>query len=245
MLGVALVLSVGGCALPGLGQSSGLSSAADHFSNDAEKALVRALANDDWQTAQVMIHEGASIDAEGRDGVRPLVVAMSTRKHELVKLFLQAGASPNFRFRLPDESTEWTPLLLACAMGDAEMVQVLYLNGARPVILEREELWAFKFALVGQDEEVIRMLIELGFDVNSRGRGGQTPLYEAASARKFEAALLLLDAGADPALSTSWGGTPLTILNRDTYRASLIGVGGKQIGLYDEVVRTIRARLDA
>ena len=45
--------------------------------------------------------------------------------------------------------------------------------------------------------DAVRLLLELGADVNARDRDGDTPLHEAATWGRPEIARLLLDAGAD------------------------------------------------
>jgi ankyrin repeat protein len=52
-----------------------------------------------------------------------------------------------------------------------------------------------KAAMKG-NEEITRMLIDAGADVNVQNRNGETPLHWAARYRKVEIARMLIDAGA-------------------------------------------------
>ncbi len=101
-------------------------------------------------------------------------------------------------------------LLSACACaGDAEFVRCALLL---PSILAdtaglNEAL--FEAALHGR-EEVARLLLDAGADVNTRAGGdGDTPLHAAARGGHAGVAALLLDRGADPNAPSDTGFTPL------------------------------------
>ncbi|XP_038057006.1 IQ motif and ankyrin repeat domain-containing protein 1-like isoform X2 [Patiria miniata] len=63
-------------------------------------------------------------------------------------------------------------------------------------------------AASGGHADTIKLLIERGADVNSRGQFERTPLYRAAFAGHLTAAQVLLQNGADPRLYASDGATP-------------------------------------
>ena len=60
------------------------------------------------------------------------------------------------------------------------------------------------------DADQVRRLLSKGVDKNCRGSHGGTPLYHAVKGyRCTEVVKILLDAGADPKISTNYGMTPL------------------------------------
>jgi hypothetical protein len=59
-----------------------------------------------------------------------------------------------------------------------------------------------------RDLQAMRLLLDVGADVNARGPYEMTPLHFAASGGAFEAARLLLERGADPSLLDEKGRKP-------------------------------------
>lgn len=70
-----------------------------------------------------------------------------------------------------------------------------------------------KAAKKGRTAQVVE-LIAAGDDVDSRDRGGNTPLYYAALKGHADVARLLLDAGADVDVDNNFGSTPLHVASR-------------------------------
>lgn len=58
------------------------------------------------------------------------------------------------------------------------------------------------------DQKDLEMLLENGADINSKGEGGHTPLFNAIIAEEYEAARLLLRHGADPEITNDFGMKP-------------------------------------
>jgi len=61
----------------------------------------------------------------------------------------------------------------------------------------------------------IRVLLEHGWDIHTRASHTlNTPLHDAIYQRNMDAAIVLLDAGADPTLENKWGETPADIARK-------------------------------
>ncbi|XP_072045427.1 IQ motif and ankyrin repeat domain-containing protein 1-like [Amphiura filiformis] len=78
-------------------------------------------------------------------------------------------------------------------------------------------------AASGGQAEVIKLLLERGADVNSRGQFERTPLYRAAFAGHFEAVQVLLQNGGDPRIYASDGATPEHICSVKALKELLAG----------------------
>ncbi|XP_065843329.1 IQ motif and ankyrin repeat domain-containing protein 1-like isoform X2 [Oscarella lobularis] len=63
----------------------------------------------------------------------------------------------------------------------------------------------------GGNPETVRLLIDKGADVNTKGQYGRTPLYRAAFAGHTNAVEVLLEFGADPRIYADDGATPVQI----------------------------------
>jgi hypothetical protein len=75
----------------------------------------------------------------------------------------------------------------------------------------------------GGNADTVKLLIDYGADVNSRGQFERTPLYRAAFAGHLEAVQMLLQSGADPRLYANDGQTPEQVFVSPHYSMLFIG----------------------
>lgn len=95
----------------------------------------------------------------------------------------------------------WTPLHLAAHYGHADIVSIMLHNNA-PVDIRSTNTMAntpLHAALAGRRNDVSKILIEAGADVNARQHGGWAPLHAAAANGDREMVELLIARGADRA----------------------------------------------
>jgi ankyrin repeat protein len=160
---------------------------------------------------------------------------------DIARSLLEHGADPNARLRKPIMQRQHTagdsalgegatPLMRAAKSGDIEMLRVLVAAGADATTTMPNGTTALMFAAglgwrngsplapsydQGSEAEAIesiRLLLELGLDLNATNDTGDTPLLAAVSGRGAEAIVrFLLDQGADPAVSNGRDRTPLEI----------------------------------
>ncbi|PYS35271.1 MAG: hypothetical protein DMG14_27405 [Acidobacteria bacterium] len=121
-----------------------------------------------------------------------------------------------------------TPLFLAAEAGYADAVRLLAMNGADPNIATKEDTTPLIVAAgAGQyqdlaDEQAqeewekrhfqtIKVLVELGVDVNAVGENGWTALHGAAYMGLDSAIQLLVEKGAKTEILDRFGQTPLSI----------------------------------
>jgi ankyrin repeat protein len=154
------------------------------------------------EVARVLMDAGADIEA--KDDLyhnTPAEYAVSHR--EVVDYLISRGAQVRFH--------------LACFMGDVtrvqEMLQLQPELALTPSGNCRPEgnSMPITIAIVSHQPHMVEFLLDYGVDVNTpdQGRGGATALHFAAVWGHLDMARLLLGRGADVAVTTHKGATPL------------------------------------
>lgn len=137
---------------------------------------------EDWETFSV-------------ENITPLEMATELRNLEMIKLILEVGCNlPDWRFPLG------RALQIACETGDLELVRMFlkakadigHIKGT-PYMKDSSFV---EIAVSGRNLEVIRLLLEFGFDINGV-EGGTTPLMVAVLSNDLEIVKYLVEAGAD------------------------------------------------
>jgi len=143
-----------------------------------------------------------------------LIQAIQFGTVKQVSALLAQGANPNATDAHSD-----TALAYAAHLGKLQIVQVLLKNGAdvnQKGELEAGALYLAAACPCSTRQEICRLLLDSGADVNAADCDGHTPLMIAATFLRFHFAGLLVERGANPKLR-----------NRDGQRAvDLIGHGG-------------------
>jgi ankyrin repeat protein len=153
---------------------------------------------------------------------------------ELTKALLAHGANANARVAKIDKefaATEvaWidavaaTPFMLAAASNDVALMRLLADNGADPLLVTRNNTTPLMVASgMGRtaerppDEErmaleTVKLLVELGADVNAVDASGQTALHSASYIGADAIAQFLVEHGAKLDVKDRYGMTPLTV----------------------------------
>jgi len=190
---------------------------------DGSTALHWAINYDDLAMADLLIGAGANVSASNRTGVTPMRLAAINGSAEMLERLLDAGADPNAP--LSDQGD--TALMMAARTGLTQPIQLLLDRGADIDATESwGGTTALMWAISEHHPEAARTLIEAGADLSLRSKivgvasrggaegtapidadpssepigyanGGFTPLLFAAREGQIDAALQLLEAGAD------------------------------------------------
>jgi ankyrin repeat protein len=153
---------------------------------------------------ELLLQYGGDPHAQGRDGSAPMRLATRQGRSDVAELLGSYGAE--------DQTTDVDRFLAACIHADRPRAhQVLH---ELPGLLDRltaEDHSAMVDAAEFGNIEAIRLMLELGFPVNTRGgEHGCTALHTAAGSGSAELVQLLIDAGAGlEALDATWNDTPL------------------------------------
>ena len=207
-----LIVLVGGRAIAEMQLAANMNEEGDltFFRSGPKRELAEAIRRNDT-TAVAKLVKTVDVNDTGLSGMTFLLIAMrqledTPDQQTVLRLLLDAGAKPN-------ESAQYEfPLSVALQLdaktGPAPLTMLLD-AGADPNLADSFGTPLY-FLAVGKSSslETLKLLLDRGANINAVARNGHTILFEAANTRNWEAALLLLERGADWKLGKSVNGMP-------------------------------------
>jgi len=195
--------------------------------NGGQNALMWAVAQKQSAVAEALVRGGADVHGGSRSGFTPLMFAAQQGDVDSVRMLLRAGAKVDDR-----QEGAPTALVIASAMCHVQAVNLLLENGANPnrtdwrgynslLLVVRDSHYGLDLASKDKIVAIVKSLLAHGANPNFRLKqpkamtvnevslDGATPVLLAAEVNNTEAVRLLLDAGADPRITTEQGLTPL------------------------------------
>lgn len=163
-----------------------------------EAPVADAAMRGDVAQVEVLIAEGADINAAQGDGMTALHWAASHGNAEMASLLVGHGADITAGTRVGSH----TPVHVAASRAHSEVVRVLLEAGADPAARTSTGATPLHFAADAGDAASIRLLTDHGAAVDPREPvWDQTPLMFAAPKGRVDAIRALLERGADPSLT--------------------------------------------
>ncbi|WP_407555005.1 ankyrin repeat domain-containing protein [Streptomyces sp. Pv4-95] len=171
--------------------------------------LIEAIYEEAPERVAELLRQGASPSAADADGEKPLYVAAVSGAADIVRLLLEAGASPDEESR-GQPGSEGLPLCAAACWGHTEAVRELLAHGADPNRREDDGTgWApLLWAAAGGRHDTAHLLLGANADPDA-GCGDRTPLMAAAEFGATGIVRELLHHGADAHRTDSQGRTAL------------------------------------
>lgn len=197
----------------------------------ATRDLFAAVKNRNLAGAQKALAERASINATDEEGKSPLSYAVELNDRETAEFLRQNGGLDAVAGRrmlraiAANNATEFvramddsgdpnytdkfgnTPLLVAAAYGNAEILQTLLELKANVHSADADGYTALFYAAQENHVRIIDQLIAAGAGVNAQSRFGFSPLHIAAVRGQLQAVQRLVQAGADVNAVAKQGGT--------------------------------------
>ena len=174
--------------------------------NNTDQELLNAIDSDDKEAAMALLRGGANPNAIDRAGVTAILLSVSRKQAEIVKLLIEKGAKvEGFVFG----PTETFPLVAASLNGSSEIVAEL-LNAGADVNRCGANGWNALMAssFLGQND-VVEILLRRGAEVDAIDKSGYTALMYAANSGHLDIARLLINAKANVNAKDGTDTTPL------------------------------------
>jgi ankyrin repeat protein len=188
---VLLRLALGGLAAVAL--SAGLAAA-------ATAPVADAAMQGDLDTVRALLKSGGDVNAAQGDGMTALHHAAMRGDEAMVEVLLYAGANSRATTRLGG----YTPLHLAARQGQAGAIDRLVRAGADPNLPTVTGATPLMLASASGHVPAVKQLLAHKVDVNAREKANaQTALMFAAAFDRPEVVKVLLEVGADPAVTST------------------------------------------
>ena len=166
---------------------------------------------------QLLLENGADIEARNSSGDTALIWAAQRGNSAIVELLLQRGADIEAKNQYGGTALFWVAL-----KGNMALVQLLLEKGAD---IEAKEILRTPILIEvakSGNEALVRLLLEKGADIEARDSSGNTALMWATRRGNSAIVQLLLEKGADIEVRRSSGETALVYATRSSNEAILL-----------------------
>ncbi len=207
---------------------------------DGETALHLVARSGNVEAAKLLLKAGAKVDSvEQFGGQTPLMWAVARRHPQMAELLLSKGADVNARSAVrdyqrvataesraaPRDRGGFTPLMYAARGNCRECVEVLLKHKADVNLADPSFVVPLSIAMMNDNWDIAKRLVEAGADVNQWDMNGSSPLHVAIAnmnnpgnrnpldqdkpnkASGRDLIKMLLDRGANPNQQLYWGAT--------------------------------------
>ncbi len=194
--------------------------AGDYFAPGPARALAEAAASGRTKEIDRLLSAGATVNFQGKEGMTALIWVLLHQNKKGYQYLLEKGADPNLQMTesilTSDGLTDGNSATSLSAMHeDPSYLELALKYGGDPNILNpvKGTQPIFQCIMLLDHRrpqprlEQLKMLIAAGADLNARNKSDLTPLMYAVRMLRYDLALVLLQAGADPKPKTKWGTT--------------------------------------
>ena len=171
--------------------------------------LLEAIDKGDLDQVKKLVNNGASIEIELINGMKPIHVAAATGNTAIAEFLLDSGAEVNSM-----SNKGITPLILAL---DAENMDMIKLFISRGALYTGQDVYG---AIYKDNLDIVKLLVTSPALANLSGRRNITLLHVAAMVGRPDIVQYLIGQGARVDAKTSDGETPLDLAMRNKERLS-------------------------
>jgi ankyrin repeat protein len=185
--------------------------AEDYFDDAQVIALCNAIEKNDLAEIDRLVAAGANVNAKGKGNMTPLLWAFFDNKLERFTRLLEHGANPNVVIDSDFKVREWESVgesvtHMACGTEFPGYFEAVFDHGGDPdlprtkgVVFNETPLFTVITGSASDKKGKVKSLIKKGANVNHTSRTGITPAMLAAGwGGRYDVAMMLLEAGADP-----------------------------------------------
>ena len=168
---------------------------------------------------QILLENGAHVDALNGKDATPLHLAAGEGKHEIAQLLLNYGAPLDLR-----DFAGRTALMYAVSKQHSKVAELLASNEADLEAHDNNDFTAFFSAALKLDITTMEILADLGADIEARDRNGCTALIRAVMAKNetLVDSLLNLGVSIDTRDSDGWTALYAATVNNDNELADTL-----------------------
>ena len=192
------------------------------------------------EVAELLINEGADVNAKNQAGATPLDKAIGKNWDETVSLLRKHGGKTSEELNPPTTKTPDISIHGAAEVGNIEAVKQHLVAGADVNTKDKWGWTPLSRAARSGHKEAVELLIDNGADVNAMRSGGGTPLSYAASWGHEEIVELLIAKGAKVDAKDDCGLTPLHLVASTSHNeiVELLIAKGADVNAKDDDGRT-------
>lgn len=167
------------------------------FRSDAEdrrRALIDAVSQGNREKIELLIAQGADVNARDGNGNTPLMLAARSGHSEIVQFLIARGADVHLKDNLGN-----TPLIDTARYASEfalKVIEILLAEGANVQAKNIYSNTALINAVRSGRSDVVELLVKEGADVDARSKTGQTALKLAADALRKDVIEVLTEYGA-------------------------------------------------
>ena len=171
--------------------------------------LQAAVERKNLEMVAFLLDRGADLVGRGSDYPVLFVAATHVYSAEMTDLLLRRGANPNATDR-----DGCTPLFGVASSVNVDVLETLIRGGADVNFRDQNGSTPLHSAVSMPDPEgrAIHVLVKHGARLDTQDSLGRTPLHIAMGRTNADAAMTLLDLGADPEIADNEGRTPVQLV---------------------------------
>ncbi|MEO6064421.1 MAG: ankyrin repeat domain-containing protein [Lysobacterales bacterium] len=215
-----------------------------YFADAVQANFAEAVGKGDLVTADRLLARGATVNAEGNEGMTPLFWAMAKQNRTGFEFLLAHDADPNVVTRWSDvagEDQSASAMDMPAIMEDGAYLHALLEHGGDPnQVYDSTRQTPIYAAILNQRRANVEMLLEAGADINHQDLSRKTPIHYSVNTTHFAMALRLLELGADARLKNRWGFSAVDSLKKFEDRG--VRIGSADDKAYPQLIAELKTR---